>query len=55
MQSNYVYLYLLPNIAAAGQCPCLTRGRIIASFSYRAQLNHHKLGLAYLGKAKLKL
>lgn len=55
MQSNYVYLYLLPTRAAAGQCPWLTRGRMIASFSYCAQFNHHKLGLACWGEAKLKL
>lgn len=55
MQSNYVYLYLLPTGAAAGQRPCLTSGRLIASFSYCAQFNHRKLGLVYWGEAKLKL
>lgn len=54
MHSNYVYFYLLQTRAATGQCHCLTRGRIIASFSYCTQFNHHKLGLTYWGEAKLK-
>lgn len=45
MRSNYVYLYLLPTKAAAVQCPCLTDGRMIASFRDCTQFNHPKLGL----------
>lgn len=54
MQPNCVYFCLLPTRAAAGQRPCLRRGRMIASSDYCKQLNHHKRGLALLSESEIK-
>lgn len=38
IQPNYIYLYLLPGITAAGRRPCVTGGKATACFSYRAAI-----------------
>lgn len=38
IQPNYIYLYLLQGITAAGRRPCVTGGKATARFSYRAAI-----------------